>query len=63
MSMDTLCFGMPSVVDEVGSGGFIDEYEYDDDDDVDAAPRSAGTCVWYMRALALLAPVLVLLRF
>lgn len=63
MSMHTLCFGMPPVVDEDGSGGYIDEYgdEFDDGEDgKEDDPDSAGTCVQYMRALVL-APVLVLL--
>ncbi|XP_060764017.1 growth arrest-specific protein 1a [Neoarius graeffei] len=65
MSMDTLCFGMPSVVDDVGSGTFPDDDDEDDEDPngIEDSSRSAGTCVRSVRALTLLAPVSVLFRF
>ncbi|KAK2845561.1 hypothetical protein Q7C36_010415 [Tachysurus vachellii] len=66
VSMHTLCFGMPPVVDNDGSGAFNDDYEDEEDDGeygLENSPRSSGTRVQYLRALPVLAPVLVLLRF
>lgn len=57
---------MPPVVDNDGSGAFNDDYEDEEDDGEDGledGPSSSGTRVQYLSALAVLAPLLVLLRF
>ncbi|XP_053337610.1 growth arrest-specific protein 1a [Clarias gariepinus] len=64
VSMDTLCFGMPPVVDVDGSGRDGDDEDDDGgEDDIEDSQNSARKSVQNLSALAVLAPILVLLRF